>query len=92
MVDAAVERLHGLDGVVYNVGVGEGLGLDGTTAESWDRVLGVNLRGAMLDRPGGAAACSPTAPSIVFISSVAGHAARQPHPVATTRRRPRWPG
>ena len=48
MVSTAVERLGGLDGVVYNVGVGEGLGLAGTSPESWDRVFDVNLRGAML--------------------------------------------
>lgn len=71
MVSTAVERLGGLDGVVYNVGVGEGLGLAGTSPESWDRVFDVNLRGAMLT----AQAALPVlaaGSSIVFISSVAG--------------------
>ncbi len=70
MVADAHDRLNGLDGVVYNVGVGEGLGLAGTSPESWDRVFAVNVRGAMLTvqaalpllHDGGA---------FVFISSVA---------------------
>ncbi|MFV0306322.1 MAG: SDR family NAD(P)-dependent oxidoreductase [Desertimonas sp.] len=71
MVDAAVGELGGLDGVVYNVGVGEGLGLDGTSPESWDRIFAINVRGAMLT----AQAALPVleaGSSIVFISSVAG--------------------
>jgi len=71
MVTAAAEHLDGLDGVVYNVGIGEGTGLAATSPESWDRVLAVNLRGAMLT----ARAALPVlvdGASIVFISSVAG--------------------
>ena len=71
MVETAVDRLHGLDGVVYNVGVGEGLGLAGTTAESWDRVLAVNLRGAMLTAQAALPVLADGA-AVVFISSVAG--------------------
>ena len=48
MVVAAREALGGLDGVVYNVGIGAGAGLEQSTADVWDQVLSVNLRGAML--------------------------------------------
>lgn len=48
MVAGASEQLGGLDGVVYNVGIGAGFGLAGTSPEQWDRVFAVNLRGAML--------------------------------------------
>lgn len=72
MVSEAEDRLGGLDGLVLNVGVGVGqLGLDGATAESWDRTLATNLRGPML-------CCRAALPrlengsSIVFISSIAG--------------------
>ncbi len=70
MVADAATALDGLDGVVYNVGIGAGLGLSGS-AETWDTVLAVNLRGAMLT----ARAALPlldAGASIVFISSVAG--------------------
>jgi len=70
-VREAVEALGGLDGVVYNVGIGAGSGLAGTSVDDWDRVFSVNLRGAMLT----AKAALPVLPaggSIVFISSLAG--------------------
>jgi NAD(P)-dependent dehydrogenase (short-subunit alcohol dehydrogenase family) len=70
MVTTTVDRLHGLDGVVYNVGIGEGFGLAGTTVDSWDRVFAVNLRGAMLTARAALPVLDPGA-SIVFISSVA---------------------
>ena len=38
MVKEAASKLGGLDGLVYNVGIGGGLGLDGSTAEVWDLV------------------------------------------------------
>ncbi len=67
----AVERLGGLDGVVFNVGIGAGQRLEGTSAEAWDLTFAVNLRShfllskAALPRlaDGGA---------MVFISSIAG--------------------
>lgn len=71
MVGEASAALGGLDGVVYNVGIAESHGLDGTTPETWDRVLAVNLRGAMLT----VRAALPIlrdGSSIVFTSSVAG--------------------
>jgi NAD(P)-dependent dehydrogenase (short-subunit alcohol dehydrogenase family) len=70
MVEAARDRLDGLDGVVYNVGIGEGLGLDGTSAASWDRVFAVNVRGAMLTVRAALPVLDDGA-SVVFISSVA---------------------
>jgi len=71
MVASAVDLLGGLDGVVYNVGVGEGLGLATTSPESWDRVFSTNLRGAMLTAQASLPVLEPGS-SVVFISSVAG--------------------
>jgi NAD(P)-dependent dehydrogenase (short-subunit alcohol dehydrogenase family) len=48
LVAEAAEALGGLDGVVYNAGIGIGYGLQGTDPADWDRVLGVNLRGPFL--------------------------------------------
>jgi NAD(P)-dependent dehydrogenase (short-subunit alcohol dehydrogenase family) len=62
--------LGGLDGVVLNVGIAAGRGLEGTDAAAWDRTFAVNLRShflvsrAALPRLGAGAA-------IVFVSSVA---------------------
>lgn len=71
MVAEASQRLHGLDGVVYNVGVGAQQGLANTTPASWDRVFAVNLRGAMLTAQAALPVLDEGA-SMVFISSVAG--------------------
>ncbi|HKH23250.1 MAG TPA: SDR family oxidoreductase [Solirubrobacterales bacterium] len=38
----------GIDGLVMNVGIGAGLGLAGTSAEDWDRVMAVNARSHFL--------------------------------------------
>ncbi len=72
LIDEAVDGLGGMDGMVLNVGIGVGqMNLAGATAEDWDRVLAVNLRGPML-------CCKAALPrledgsSIVFISSIAG--------------------
>jgi len=72
MVGTAVEDLGGLDGIVFNVGIGVGgLGLGSVKADEWDAVLRVNLRGPML-------CCREALPrlaegsSIIFISSIAG--------------------
>jgi len=48
MFAAAGEALGGLDGVVLNVGIAAGLGLRGTSAEDWDRVMAVNARSHFL--------------------------------------------
>ncbi len=72
MVDEALAHLGHLDGIVLNVGIGAGgPWLEGTTAESWDRVFAVNIRSHMLTLR----AAMPKlrdASSVVFISSVAG--------------------
>ncbi len=71
LVGEAHSRLGGLDGVVLNVGIGAGMGLEGTTAEIWDFVFSVNLRSHFLI----ARAALPMMAdggSLVFVSSVAG--------------------
>jgi NAD(P)-dependent dehydrogenase (short-subunit alcohol dehydrogenase family) len=71
VVSEAAERLGGLDGVVCNVGVGGGVGLEGTTPEVWDLVMAVNLRSHFLV----AKAALPLlgeGGALVFIGSIAG--------------------
>ena len=71
MVEAAHGRLGGLDGLVYNVGIGVGASwLAGASAEDWDRVFAVNLRGAMLTLKAAMPVMEPGS-SIVLISSIA---------------------
>lgn len=70
MVQGAKGALGGLDGVVYNVGIGGGLGLEGSTPEIWDRIFAVNLRGAMLTMRA-AIPLLDEGSSIVLISSIA---------------------
>jgi NAD(P)-dependent dehydrogenase (short-subunit alcohol dehydrogenase family) len=71
MVTEAVETMGGLDGLVLNVGIALGPGLEGTSPEDWDRTMAVNVRAHFL-------ACRAALPAmadgsaIVFISSVAG--------------------
>ena len=48
MVEEATAALGGLDGAVLNVGIGAGMGVEGTSVEDWDRVLAVNLRSHFL--------------------------------------------
>ena len=48
MIGDARSSLGGLDGIVLNVGVAGGIGLQGTTVEDWDRVMAVNARGHFL--------------------------------------------
>ena len=63
--------LGGLDGVVCNVGIGLGRGLEGTSADDWDAVHAVNVRSHFL-------VCRAALPvladgsAIVLISSIAG--------------------
>lgn len=70
MIAKAFDALGGLDGVVINVGISNGLGLHNQTESSWDDVIAVNLKAHMfvakhamkVMEPGGA---------FVFISSLA---------------------
>lgn len=70
IVAQAKEQLGGLDGVVLNVGIGLGKGLEGTDAESWDQTFAVNLRAHFL-----IARCAlpfmDAGGAIVFMSSTA---------------------
>lgn len=70
LVASADEQLGGIDGVVLNVGIGLGKGLEGTDAKAWDTTFAVNLRAHFLI----ARAAMPRLPlgaSILFISSTA---------------------
>jgi NAD(P)-dependent dehydrogenase (short-subunit alcohol dehydrogenase family) len=71
LVADATAALGGLDGVVLNVGIGMGVGLEGTDAAAWDATFAVNLRAHFLV----ARAALPVMPpggALVFISSIAG--------------------
>ncbi len=65
------DGLGGIDGLVCNVGIGEGRGLEGTSVAEWDNVFAVNVRAHFL-------ACRAAMPrmtdggAIVFVSSIAG--------------------
>ncbi len=67
----AGEAMGGLDGLVLNVGIGLGAGLAGTSAEDWDRALGVNLRAHFLITKA-AVPLMGNGGSVVFIGSAAG--------------------
>ncbi|HXQ18713.1 MAG TPA: SDR family oxidoreductase [Acidimicrobiales bacterium] len=71
IVDRSIEELGALDGMVLNVGIGGGAGLEGTTVAQWDQVFSVNVRSHFLLCRAALARLAPGA-SIVFISSVAG--------------------
>src|SRR3954449_4159419 len=47
-VDWAAGVLGGLDALVLNVGIGSGRGLEGTSADEWDRVFAINVRSHFL--------------------------------------------
>ena len=67
----AVDVLGGLDALVLNVGIGMGIGLQGTSLSDWDTVFEVNLRSHFLTLKAALplmGECSAT----VLISSVAG--------------------
>lgn len=71
MVSEAHSGMKGLDGLVYNVGVGVGAPwLAGATAEDWDKVFAINLRGAMLTLRA-AMPVMAEGSSIVLVSSIA---------------------
>jgi NAD(P)-dependent dehydrogenase (short-subunit alcohol dehydrogenase family) len=71
LVRQARESIGGLDGVVLNVGIGLGAGLQGTSVADWDLALSVNLRAHFLI----AKAALPVIDeggAVVFIGSAAG--------------------
>ena len=70
MFERASEGLGGLDGLVMNVGIGAGLGIAGTSAEDWDRVMAVNLRSHFLGCKHALAAMGDGG-AIVLIGSIA---------------------
>jgi NAD(P)-dependent dehydrogenase (short-subunit alcohol dehydrogenase family) len=71
MFKSATEALGGLDGVVMNLGIGAGLGIGGTSAEDWDRVMAVNLRSHFLGCKHGLAAMRQEGGAIVLVGSIA---------------------
>jgi NAD(P)-dependent dehydrogenase (short-subunit alcohol dehydrogenase family) len=70
-VSWAVESMGGLDGLVLNVGIGIGAGLQGTTAADWDTVFAINVRSHFLTLQA-ALPLMAEGSSSVLISSVAG--------------------
>ena len=71
IVEEAAESMGGLDGLVCNVGVGAGGGLEHTTAEQWDTVFAVNTRAHFLLSRAALPLMEENG-AIVFISSLAG--------------------
>ena len=67
----ATEVMGGLDGLVLNVGIGIGAGLQGTSVSDWDTVFNVNLRAHFVTLKA-ALPLMPEGSSAVLISSVAG--------------------
>ena len=71
IVAESADALGGIDGLVCNVGIGEGRGLADTSVEQWDEVFAVNTRAHFL-------LCRAALPlmgngaAIVLVSSVAG--------------------
>jgi NAD(P)-dependent dehydrogenase (short-subunit alcohol dehydrogenase family) len=70
MFAAAVARLGGLDGMVINAGISDRRPLPDVTAQSWDAIFNVNLRGHMLCAQAALPVLSQGG-AIVFISSLA---------------------
>jgi NAD(P)-dependent dehydrogenase (short-subunit alcohol dehydrogenase family) len=71
IVDESVAAMGGLDGLVLNVGIGQGMTLEGTTPEEWDLTFAVNLRAHFLVTRAALPRMQPGG-TIVYISSVAG--------------------
>ena len=67
----AVSVLGGLDGLVLNVGVGAGMGLQGTSADDWDKVFAINVRSHFLTLKAALPVMAEES-SIVLISSISG--------------------
>jgi NAD(P)-dependent dehydrogenase (short-subunit alcohol dehydrogenase family) len=69
--DVARAALGGLDALVMNVGIGAGLGFQGTSVQDWDRVMAVNLRSHFLGCRLALASFTDGA-SVVLVGSLAG--------------------
>lgn len=67
----AAEALGGLDALVCNVGIGMGIGMQGTSVADWDTVMAVNVRAHFLTLQA-ALPIMGEGSSSVLISSVAG--------------------
>lgn len=74
MIEVAVDRLGGLDGMVLNVGIFGQTGLRTFDLAEWDKIVATNLRGPMLCCRHGMDRMDDDS-SIVFVSSIA---ARKP--------------
>ena len=72
MLDGTEKALGGMDGLVLNVGIAAGVGLENTSAEDWDQVMAVNLRAHFLALKHGIPRMGAGG-SAVLIGSVAGH-------------------
>ena len=71
VVADAETALGGLDGIVVNVGIGYGRGLEGTDVNMWDTTFAINLRAHFLVARAALPRLQPGA-AIVFVSSIAG--------------------
>jgi NAD(P)-dependent dehydrogenase (short-subunit alcohol dehydrogenase family) len=71
VVADAEAGLGGLDGIVVNVGIGYGRGLEGTDVDAWDVTFAINLRAHFLVARAALPRLQPGA-AIVFVSSIAG--------------------
>lgn len=71
MLREAADGLGGLDGIVFNAGIGAGLKLEGTSREDWDAVFAVNVRAQFLISKA-AMPMLEEGSSLVYISSIAG--------------------
>jgi NAD(P)-dependent dehydrogenase (short-subunit alcohol dehydrogenase family) len=71
MVEGTERLIGGLDGLVLNVGIAAGVGLQNTSAEDWDRVMAINLRAHFLGLKHALPRMGPGG-SAVLIGSVAG--------------------
>lgn len=79
LVRRCAEQLGGLDGLVLNVGILNGLSLANMNVETWDREFAVNVRSHMLFSQA-ALKIMPPGSSIVLMSSVASLRAKSKNP------------
>jgi NAD(P)-dependent dehydrogenase (short-subunit alcohol dehydrogenase family) len=71
VVAEAEGALGGLDGIVVNVGIGFGRGLEGTPTDAWDLTFAINLRAHFLIARAALPRMQPGA-ALVFVGSIAG--------------------